>query len=200
MITPLDIQEKEFPRVVRGYKENEVDEFLDRITLDYEKILTENERLKAEVERLKADVMKYSGTENTVLETLEAAKALMGDISASAERRAEILMKNAELDAELVVREARESVERLNEENAALKTRFLRFQTKYKGLLEAELERFDTLSAELFAEMGSMDSQTRTTVNKITEGIEARRPKEVAHIGEQDLAKTIIIGQNEIKE
>ncbi len=200
MITPLDIQEKEFPRVVRGYKENEVDEFLDRITLDYEKILAENERLKAEVERLKADVMKYSGTENTVLETLEAAKALMGDISASAERRAEILMKNAELDAALVVREARESVERLNEENAALKTRFLRFQTKYKGLLEAELERFDTLSAELFAEMGSMDSQTRTTVNKITEGIEARRPKAVTHAGEQDLAKTIIIGQNEIKE
>jgi len=200
MITPLDIQEKEFPRVVRGYKENEVDEFLDRITLDYEKILTENERLKAEVERLKADVMKYSGTENTVLETLEAAKALMGDISASAERRAEILMKNAELDAALVVREARESVERLNEENAALKARFLRFQTKYKGLLEAELERFDTLSAELFAEMGSMDSQTRTTVNKITEGIEARRPKAFNHVGEQDLAKTIIIGQNEIKE
>ena len=34
-----------------------------------------------------------------VLETLEAAKALMGDISTSAEKRAEILLKNAELDA-----------------------------------------------------------------------------------------------------
>lgn len=200
MITPLDIQEKEFPRVVRGYKENEVDEFLDRITLDYEKLLTENEKLTAEVERLKADVMKYSGTESTVLETLEAAKALMGDISASAERRAEILMKNAELDAELVVREARESVERLNEENAALKSRFLKFQAKYKGLLEAELERFDTLSAELFAEMGSMEVQTRTNVGKITEGTESRRPKTFPRIDEQDLTKTIIIGQNEIKE
>ena len=200
MITPLEIQEKEFPRVVRGYKENEVDEFLDRITLDYEKLLTENEKLKAEVERLKADVMKYSGTESTVLETLEAAKALMGDISASAERRAEILMKNAELDAELVVREARESVERLNEENATLKSRFLKFQSKYKGLLEAELERFDTLSAELFAEMGSMEVQTRTTVSKVTEGIESRRPKTFSRLDSQDLAKTIIIGQNEIKE
>jgi len=200
MITPLDIQEKEFSRVVRGYKENEVDEFLDRITLDYENILNENEKLKAEIERLKADVLKYSGTESTVLETLEAAKALMGDISASAERRAEILMKNAELDAELVLREARESVERLNEENFALKTRFLRFQGKYKALLEAELERFDTLSAELFAEMGGMESQTRTTVNKITAGLESRKPKTFTRIADKDLAKTIMISQNEIKE
>ncbi len=41
MITPLDIQNKEFPKVVRGYKEEEVDSFLDLLTLDLEKILEE---------------------------------------------------------------------------------------------------------------------------------------------------------------
>ena len=40
----------------------------------------------------------------------------MGDISTSAEKRAEILLKNAELDAQLIQREAKESIERLNEE------------------------------------------------------------------------------------
>jgi cell division initiation protein len=39
MITPLDIQNKEFPKVVRGYKEEEVDGFLDLVTLDLEKLL-----------------------------------------------------------------------------------------------------------------------------------------------------------------
>ena len=39
MITPLDIQNKEFSRGVRGYKEEEVDEFLDLITVDMEKLL-----------------------------------------------------------------------------------------------------------------------------------------------------------------
>lgn len=39
MITPLEIQNKEFRRGIRGYKEDEVDEFLDKIILDYEKLL-----------------------------------------------------------------------------------------------------------------------------------------------------------------
>ena len=124
MITPIDIQEKKFSKVVRGYKEDAVDEFLDQITIDYEVLIAENEKLTNEVERLKEDLHRYSGTENTVLETLEAAKTLMGDISASAERRAEILLKNAELDAELVLREAREAVERLTDENESLNNRF----------------------------------------------------------------------------
>ena len=63
MITPLDIQEKEFPKGVRGYKEESVDEFLDLITIDYEEVLKENEDLKLETERLKAELTKYSSTE-----------------------------------------------------------------------------------------------------------------------------------------
>jgi len=152
MITPLDIQNKEFSRSVRGYKEDEVDGYLDLITVDMEKILTENATLKTEALRLTAELQKYKGSEGAVLETLEAAKALMGDISASAEKRAEILLKNAELDAELIQREAKESVERLTEESIHLKNRFTKFQSKYKSLLESELEKFDTLSAEIFEE------------------------------------------------
>ena len=99
MITPLDIQNKEFPKGVRGYKEEEVDGFLDLLTLDFEKLMEENRRLKDQVKSLTAEVERYRNSEGAVLDTLEAAKALMGDISASAEKRAEILLKNAELDA-----------------------------------------------------------------------------------------------------
>ncbi len=154
MITPLDIQTKEFSKSVRGYKEEEVDAFLDMVTVDLERLIAENNSLKGELARLKADVEKYRGSEGAVLETLEAAKALMGDISASAEKRAAILLKNAELDAELITREARESVDKIMEESISLRNRFTVFRGKYRNLLESELERFDTLSTELFAEMG----------------------------------------------
>ena len=39
MITPADLENKEFSRGVRGYREDEVDEFLDLIILDMEKLL-----------------------------------------------------------------------------------------------------------------------------------------------------------------
>ena len=38
MITPKDIQSKQFARGVRGYREDEVDTFLDLMTLEFEKL------------------------------------------------------------------------------------------------------------------------------------------------------------------
>lgn len=164
MITPLDIQNKEFSKGVRGYKEEDVDSFLDLLTIDLEKLIGENAVLKEEVKRLNDDLEKYKGSETAVVETLEAAKALMRDIALSSEKRAEILLKNAELDAQLITREAKESVERLTEESATLRNRFVTFKSKYKNLLESELERFDTLSNEIFNEFG--DLGIKNTVQK----------------------------------
>ena len=91
VITPLDIQNKVFGKGVRGYKEEEVDAFLDMITLDVEKLIAENAQLSQELTKAKEELQRYQGSEGAVLETLEAAKALMSDIAASSEKRAEIL-------------------------------------------------------------------------------------------------------------
>ncbi|MEG1930080.1 MAG: DivIVA domain-containing protein [Anaerovorax sp.] len=157
MITPLDIQNKEFPKGVRGYKEEDVDSFLDLLTLDFEKLLDENQRLKDTIRKQNVDLARYQNSEGAVLNTLEAAKSLMGDISASAERRAEILLKNAELDAQLIQREAKESVERLTEEAAAMRSRLNAFKAKYKGFLEDEQRSLDSLGVELFLNQDSED-------------------------------------------
>ena len=80
MIRPIDIQEKEFSRAVRGYKEDEVNAFLDEITLDLERLLNELRETKEENSRLVEELERHRGSEGTVVETLEAAKSLMADI------------------------------------------------------------------------------------------------------------------------
>ena len=152
MITPAEIQEKDFPKGVRGYKEDEVDKFLDLITLDMEKLIKENLRLKGELAAMELDLSKNKGTESSVLETLESARALLNDISVSAEKRAEILLKNAELDADLIVREARESVVRIENEHKTLEKSYNNFRDRYQNLLESELRRFESLTSGLFPE------------------------------------------------
>lgn len=152
MITPLDIQNQEFAKGVRGYKEEDVDSFLDLLTTDMEILLNENAALKEAVRRLEAELEKYRSSETAVVETLEAAKALMRDIAISSEKRAEVLLKNAELDAELITKEAKESATRLKEESAALRSRFNDFRSCYKRMLETEIERFDSMSNAIFEE------------------------------------------------
>ena len=149
MIMPIDIQEKEFARVVRGYKEEEVNEFLDELTIDMERLLNELRETKEENSRLVGELERLRGSEGTVVETLEAAKSLMKDISTSAEKRADILLKNAELDAELMKKEAKDRAEAIAKESEAIRTRFLDFRNKYKSLLENELRRFESISGEL---------------------------------------------------
>ena len=183
MITPLDIQNKVFARAVRGYKEEEVDSFLDLLTVDYERVIDDNENLRKQLTDLQDRLEEYKTTEESVLKTLEAAKAQMNDISVSAEKRAEILVKNAELDAELLQRQARESVERLKEEELALSQRVASVRSRFKSMLESELDRFDVLSEELFGTPGT---------TSFTEVSESRtRPLKGQPIKEEDLFKTV---------
>ena len=152
MITPVDIEQKEFTRGVRGYKEEEVDTFLNLIILEMENLIRTNREFSDENSKLKEELATSRNTESEVLETLETAKRLMSEISASAEKRAEVLLKNAELDADLIRREARETSERFMDESKSIRTRVSALREKYKNLLEAELERFDMLSADIFTE------------------------------------------------
>lgn len=148
MITPADIENKEFSKAKKGYNEEEVDEFLDLIILDMEKLIRENRQLKAELGKATVQVDRHMSTETSVYETLEAAKSLMNDIAASAERRAEILLKNAELEANLITREAKESVSVYTEEGNKLKARVDMLRERYRKMLETELERIDFMGSD----------------------------------------------------
>ena len=151
MITPADIENKEFSRAKKGYNEEEVDDFLDLIILDMEKLIRENKQLKNELSKVHVQVDKHMSTETSVYETLEAAKSLMNDIAASAERRAEILLKNAELEASLITREAKESISRYTDEGNRLKDRVETLRERYKKMLESELERLEFGDSDFLA-------------------------------------------------
>lgn len=52
-VTPMDIYEKQFAMKWNGYHPVDVDEFLDVIIQDYERMIERVERLEREVKRLK---------------------------------------------------------------------------------------------------------------------------------------------------
>lgn len=183
MITPFEIENKDFSKAMRGYNAEEVDEFLDEIILDMQKILAENEKLKTEIKRLNGEMSQQKQSENSVVSTLESAKRLMNDLSASAEKRAEIILKNAQLDAEVIQRDAKESISRLLEEGEKLKHKVSRFKDRYKQILENELQQIEGSSEDLLADLekdflpASMDtSAPKETVAVKEEPAVERKP------------------------
>lgn len=186
MITPIEIQEKEFTRGLKGFKEEEVNEFLDQITLDLERLLEDNRMLQAENQQLRDELTKFHTAEHSVIDTLETAKSLMSDISASAEKRAQILMKNAELEAETIIREAQDTAQRLRDEYAVQTNKLATFRRKYREMLESELSKMEYATSEMFTELNMED------LSDIPDANEAP----VRNLGQtmvrQDLSKTII--------
>lgn len=140
MLTPLDIENKRFARTIKGYNVEEVDEFLDEVTVEYEKLYKENTELKMQLETLSKNLEHYKNVEHTLQNTLVMAQTTADDIKTMAQKRADEIIQNAQS-------EARRSVDDLNKEEFEvtrkiedLKKQFNVYKAKMEALLISQLE------------------------------------------------------------
>lgn len=140
MLTPLDIQNKEFRKGVRGYKEVEVDAFLDEIMMDYENVYKENIELKDKIAMLNDQLKHYNKIEETLQNTLVVAQSTAEEVKINARKNAELIVKEAEDDSRRILEEARNEVLKAREEYEAIKRDMLVFKTRFKTLLQSQLE------------------------------------------------------------
>ena len=99
MLTPLDIENKRFSKTLKGYNVDEVDDFLDELTIDYEKLYKENAELREQIEENKKDLEHYKSVEHTLQNTLVMAQTTADDIKANAQTRAEQIVRDAQSEA-----------------------------------------------------------------------------------------------------
>ncbi|HRS21057.1 MAG TPA: DivIVA domain-containing protein [Clostridia bacterium] len=140
MITPMDIRNKEFKKAFKGYKENEVDEFLDKVIADYERIYRENGELKDRIAIDNERIESYNSMEKSLQSTLLIAQTTAEDIVANARKKAEMIIKEAEEQGRKIIDEANSSVIKVNKDFEELKKEVQVFKTRFKTLLESELE------------------------------------------------------------
>ncbi len=140
MITPLEIQNKEFKKGIRGYKEDEVDEFLDQVIVDYEKLYKENIELKDKLEVSHHQLDKYKGIEETLKKTLVVAQNAAEDVRTNAHKESELITKEADAKAKEIILKANNEVEDIRKEYEGIKNQMQTFKTRFKALLQSQLD------------------------------------------------------------
>ena len=140
MITPMDIRNKEFKKGFKGYREDEVDEFLDKVIADYEKIYRENGELKDRISIDNERIESYNSMEKSLQNTLLIAQTTAEDIVANARKKSEMIIKEAEDQARRIIEDANSSVIKVNKDYEELKKEVQVFKTRFKTLLQSELE------------------------------------------------------------
>ncbi len=140
MLTPLDIHNQEFRRVLRGYSEDEVDDFLDRVVADFEALLKENAQLRQEIEDLRGRVEQYKQLENTLHNALIVAQETAEEVKQSARKEAQLIVREAEEEAARILKGAEGRVHDTEERLAALQREAAAFRAQVRSQLEAQLE------------------------------------------------------------
>ena len=141
MLTPLDIENKKFSKqMMNGYNVDEVDDFLDELTLDYGKLYKENAELKAQREELDSNVGKYKNIENTIQNTLIMAQKTADEVQEVAKKQAEQIVKDAEFQAKNSVEELNTQILLKQKELEDLKKQFDVYKAKMESLLISQLE------------------------------------------------------------
>lgn len=149
MITPLDIENKKFGKqMMNGYSVNEVDDFLDDLTADYEKLYKENAELKKSKDELGTNVGKYKNLETTLQNTLIMAQTAADELKNNAKVQAEQIIKDAELTAKSRVEELNTQITLKENELNEMKKQLDVFKAKTESLLISQLELLKDINKE----------------------------------------------------
>jgi cell division initiation protein len=135
-LTPLDIHHKEFRNALRGYNSEEVDDFLDEVADEFERLFKENidlsEKLDAAAERIRS----YGELEHTLQNTLVSAQTSAEDIVARARTESERLLRSSEQKAQEIVSSALEEKQHSQAEYARLQAAEDAFRSRFRRMLE----------------------------------------------------------------
>lgn len=140
MLTPLDIENKRFSKTIKGYNVDEVDDFLDQLTIDYEKLYKENAELKDKIEENKKDLEHYRNVEHTLQNTLVMAQTTAEDIKSSAQSRADQIIRDAQSEAKRATEEIAKEEFDIRKRTEELKRQFGVYKAKMEALLISQLE------------------------------------------------------------
>lgn len=149
MITPLDIENKKFSKqVMNGYSVDEVDDFLDDLTVEYEKLFKENADYKNEIVRLKEDMEHYKAIESTLQNTLVIAQTTAEDVKNVAKQQADQIIAEAKLNAEKEVDNLENEISLKRKELEDVQREFDVYKAKMESLLISQLELLKEVNKE----------------------------------------------------
>ena len=141
MYTPLDIENKKFAKqMMNGYSVEEVDNFLDELTLDYEKLYKEVNESKSRITELESGIKKYQNLESTLQNTLIMAQSTAEEIKKVAKQEADQLIKDAQGTAKQQVMELEQQLIIKKKEMEDLQKQFDVYKAKMESLLISQLE------------------------------------------------------------
>ncbi|MGX7024174.1 DivIVA domain-containing protein [Vagococcus hydrophili] len=195
-IKPIDITSKSFASKFKGYDKDQVDDFLDQIALDVEKLVSENRELEKQAKQAEeklsyfnelkdslnqsiivaqdtADKLKENATKESDL-AIQQAQAQSEDILAHANKMSEELITGSTNKANQILLEASERARQLAVETDDLKKKTRVFHRNLSVLLESQLQIVKSGEwDELLKPFGAYVDSSHTAFREVLDAVES---------------------------
>lgn len=139
MITPVDIQNKEFKSSAMGYNKKEVDEFMSLIESEFDSLYKQNIALNDKINMLSEAIKQYKSMETALQNTIVTAQSVSEEMKNTASLKAETIIKEAENKAADMLINARNQVNEVMVKHENAKQQYDIYKTKIKTVIEEHL-------------------------------------------------------------
>lgn len=161
-LTPLDIQNKSFDTKFKGYNPDDVDDFLDMVTRDYEEAVTKNREMEKSLKHAEEKLEYFNELKDALNQSIIVAQDTGDKVKEAAKKEAEIILSTAKQEANAttssanqeahdtltsaqeeatrILTEASSKAKRLATETEDLKKKTRTFHQKLRLLLEAQTD------------------------------------------------------------
>ncbi|WP_291635715.1 DivIVA domain-containing protein [Clostridium sp.] len=174
-ITSMDINNKEFKKGFRGYIVDEVHDFLDELSEEYEIMYKENSTLREKTSFLEEKLEHHVKIEATIQNTLVLAQNAAEQAKFCAQKESELIIKNANDSSQRLIDKAHNDVLKINDEYEKTKQEFAKFRTKFRNFMNCQIEMFEGLENDYFK-----NYNVGNEINKGNEIDDKRSEKEAA--------------------
>lgn len=147
-ITPMDIKNQEFKKVMRGFDPVEVNTFLEMLSNEVERLIGDFKESSERVKELETQLKDYRQVEKSLQQALLQAQEAAVQAQKQAEKEGEIIIKEAKTRANEIVQDARHTLLRVQNEIAQYKTIRETTISRLKLLLNSQLELIQSLESD----------------------------------------------------
>lgn len=206
VLTPLDIHNKEFPVKMRGYDQDQVNDYLDQIIKDYEMVLKEKRELEKNLQFSEEKVGHFNNLQDALNKSIIVAQDAADRLKENAAKEANIIRLEAEKNADRLLDEAVSKARKITTETDELKKQSRVFKQRLQIMIESQLEMVKNSEWDDLLRPAEEETLNIPTLKEILASV--NQPEEVVSSnvesndetnGENNSEKLTVVSANEIE-
>jgi len=135
-LTPMDIREQQFSAGFRGYDKEDVHSFLELAAEALESSVKKTMMLEEKLKKMSRQLGEHEKREALLKKAITTAQSISGTIKENAAKEAKLIVSEARIKAEQLIKEAHQRSATIKDEINNLKKQRLELQTAFKSILD----------------------------------------------------------------